>query len=94
MDLLSPSAIKMNRNGESGSPFLMPLDVLKVEIGVPLSRIEKKEEDISHIIQWIQVGWKPNALRVSLMYFQLILSNAFDMSNLMSISGVLFSFRE
>ena len=53
MDLLSPSAIKMNRNGESGCPCLMPLDGLKVEVGVPLSRMEKKEEDISDVIQWI-----------------------------------------
>ena len=70
MDLLSPSAIKMNRNGERerGSPCLIPLDGLKVEDGVPFSRMEKKEEKMSEVIHWIQVGWKPKALRVSLMY--------------------------
>ena len=61
---------------------------------MPLSRMEKKEEEISDVIQWIQVGWKAKALRVSLMYCQLILSNAFDMSSLMSILGVLFIFKE
>ena len=46
MVLLRPSTIKMKRNGESGSPFLMPFEGLNVEVGVPLSKIEKREEEM------------------------------------------------
>ena len=46
MDLLRPSAIRMKRKGESGSPFLMPLEGLNVEVEMPLSRREKKEEEM------------------------------------------------
>ena len=46
MDLLRPSAIRMKRKGKSGSPFLMPLVGLKVEVGLPLRRMEKKEEEM------------------------------------------------
>ena len=44
MVLLRPSAIRIKRNGESGSPYQMPLEGLNAEVGVPLSKIEKKEE--------------------------------------------------
>ena len=50
MDMLSPFAIKMNRNRERGSPCLIPLDGLKVDDGVPFSRMEKKEEEMSEVI--------------------------------------------
>lgn len=93
MDLLIPSTIKMNRNGERGSPCLMPLDGLKVEDGIPLRKIKKKEEDMREVIHWIQVGLKQKPLRFSLMYCQLILSKDFDMFHFMSILGVLLSFR-
>ena len=46
MVLLRPSAIRMKRNGESGSPCLMPLEGVNVEVGVPLSRMEKKEKEM------------------------------------------------
>jgi hypothetical protein len=46
MVLLRPSTIRMKRNGDSGSPCQMPLEGLNVEVGVPLSRMEKKEEEM------------------------------------------------
>ena len=46
MDLLRPSAIRMKRKGESRSPCLMPLEGLNVEVGMPLSKMEKKEEEM------------------------------------------------
>ena len=50
MVLLRPSAIRMKRNGESGSSCRMPLEGLNVEVGVPLSRMEKKEEEMKEYI--------------------------------------------
>ena len=41
MDLLRPSAIRMKRKGESGYPYLMPLEGLNVEVGMPLSGMER-----------------------------------------------------
>ena len=46
MDLLRPSTIRMKRKGESGSPYLMPLEGLNVEVEIPLSRMEKNEEEM------------------------------------------------
>ena len=40
MNLLSPSIIKMNRKGDNGSPFLMPLDNQKGLVGAPLIKSE------------------------------------------------------
>ena len=88
MVLLRPSAIRMKRNGESGSPYRMALEGFNLEVGVSLSRMEKKEEEMREYIHWIQVGWKPKAFKISLMYCQLILLNAFDISNFISIPGV------
>ena len=88
MVLLRPSAIRMKRNGESESPYQMPLEGLNVEVGVPLRRMEKNEEEMGEYIHWIQVGWKPKAFKIPLMYCQLILSNAFDIFNFISIPGV------
>ena len=50
MVLLRPSAMRMKRNGESRSPFWMPLEGLNVEVGLPLSIIEKKEEEMRQYI--------------------------------------------
>ena len=50
MDLLRPSAIRMKRKGESGSPCLMPLEGLNVEVGMPLSKMEKKEEEVGMLL--------------------------------------------
>lgn len=54
--LLSPLAIRMNKKGERGSPCLMPLEGLKVGVGEPFKRMEKKEEEMREEIQWIHVG--------------------------------------
>ena len=72
----------------------MPLEGLNVKVGVRLSKMEKKEEEMREYIHWIQVGWKLKAFKISLMYCQLILSNAFDISSFISILGVLLSLRE
>ena len=50
MDLLRPYAIRMKRKGESGSPFLIPLKGLNVEVGMPLSKMKKKE-DLAYAIR-------------------------------------------
>lgn len=50
MVLLRPFAIRMKRNRESGSSCCMPLEGLNVEVGVPLSRIKKKEEEMREYI--------------------------------------------
>lgn len=50
IDLLSPSTIRMNKNGERGSPYLIPLDGLKVGDREPFSTMEKKEEEMSEDI--------------------------------------------
>ena len=50
MVLLRHSSIRMKRNGESGSPYWMPLEGLNVEVGVPLRRMEKKEEEMREYI--------------------------------------------
>jgi len=36
--------MRMKRKGESGSPFVRPLEGIKVFEGEPLTRIEKMEE--------------------------------------------------
>ena len=56
MLLLSPSAISINKKGERGSPCLIPLEGRNVGEVDPLIRIEKKEEEMSDMIHWVQVG--------------------------------------
>lgn len=92
--LLRPSTIRMKRKGDKGSPFLIPLEGLKVGEGAPLTRIETKDEETNDRIHWVQVGWNPNARRTPLRYCQLILSKALDRSNFMRILGILLSFKE
>ena len=41
----------INIKGERGSPYLIPLEGLKVGEGMPLIRMEKKDDEIS---EWIQ----------------------------------------
>ena len=43
---LSPSAIKMKRKGESGSPCLIPLEGEKGLEGMPLTRMENRAEKV------------------------------------------------
>ena len=55
IDLLIPSAIRMNKKGVRGSPCLLPLEGLKVGVGESFSRIEKKEGGMGDEIQWNHV---------------------------------------
>ena len=41
IDLPKPSAMRINKNGNKGSPFLMPLEGLMILEGYPFARIEK-----------------------------------------------------
>jgi hypothetical protein len=50
MDILRPSTIIMNRNGERGSPFLIPLVGEKGLDGTPLMRKEKMAEEVRFTI--------------------------------------------
>jgi hypothetical protein len=54
MDLLRPSARIINRNGERGSPCLIPLEGEKGFDRTPLIRIEKKAEEVRFTIQVTQ----------------------------------------
>ena len=56
IDLLSPSAIRMNMKWERGSPCLMHLEGLKVCVGDLFRRMENKEEEMREEIQCIHVG--------------------------------------
>lgn len=56
MHLLNPSSIRINKKGDNGSHFLIALEGLKVGEGDPLTRIERKDEETSERIHWVQVG--------------------------------------
>jgi hypothetical protein len=62
--------------------------------GTPLTRIEKKVEEVSLMIQSTQWLSKPKASRRECMYCQLILSKYLERSSLMSIPGVFVIFSE
>lgn len=51
IDLPNPSAKIIKRKGERVSPCLMPLEGLMIEVGDPLSRIEKKAPETRAMIQ-------------------------------------------
>jgi len=54
MDLPRPSIMSIKRKGESGSPYLRPLEGVKIFEGEPFNRIEKLEEvtkAITHLTQ-------------------------------------------
>ena len=55
----SPPAIRTKRKGERGSPWRMPRDGEKGREGMPLTNMEKKEEEIRLMTHLIQVGEKP-----------------------------------
>jgi hypothetical protein len=60
------------RKGERESPCRIPIVGVKGWEGTPLTRMEKKDEEVSCMIQAIQVVSKPKALRREHIYFQLI----------------------
>ena len=76
-----PSAIITKRKGERGSPCLIPLVERKGREGVPLTRIEKKEEVVSLRIQSTQFFEKPKESKTDLRYCQLNLSKDFERSS-------------
>lgn len=89
-----PSAIRTKRKVERGSPCQMPLEGLKGWYGMPLMRMEKKEEDIRLWIHQTHIGEKPKVINIFCMYIQLSLSKAFDKSSLRIIPACLVCLRE
>jgi hypothetical protein len=61
MEQLRPSSMIMKRNGERGSPCLIPWVGEKGKEGTPLMRIEKKVEEVRFRIEFTQEGSKLNA---------------------------------
>ena len=82
------------RKGERGSPCLMPLVKRKGQEGVPLTRIEKKGEEVRLRIQSTQWLEKPKDSKTDRRYCQLNLSKAFERSSLISIPGIFLVFKE
>ena len=54
MERLIPSAIIIKRKGERGSPYQIPLEGDKGREGTPLTRREKKTEEVKFKIQSTQ----------------------------------------
>jgi len=54
MHLPRRSAMRTNRKGERGSPYLMPLEGEKCLDGTPFTRMEKNVEEIRLRIQLTQ----------------------------------------
>jgi hypothetical protein len=63
---LSPSASRIKRKGDSGSPCLMPREREKGLEGTLLIRMENKAEEVRLTIQETQAGSKPKARREDL----------------------------
>ena len=63
----------------------MPLEVEKVAEGEPLRRMEKNADETRANTQFTQEVEKPKDTNMALRNFQLILSKALDISNLMSM---------
>ena len=64
---LRPSIIRMNRKGDIGSPYLMPLVGQKGLAGAPFIRSEKLVVETRMIIQLIQCWVNPKVSRVLTM---------------------------
>ena len=78
---LSPSMTKMKSKGEREQPCMMPHEALKNFEGVPLTKTVKFAEEIQAIIHLTPRRGMPIWIRMSLMYDQLTLSNAFTKSS-------------
>jgi hypothetical protein len=63
---LSPSAKRIKRKGESGSPCLIPREGEKGLEGTSLIRMENRAEEVRLTIQETQAGSKPKARREDL----------------------------
>ena len=61
MERPRPSAMMMKRKGERGSPCLIPLEGEKVLEGIPLTKMEKKAEEVKFMIHVTQLWSKLKA---------------------------------
>jgi hypothetical protein len=59
MEYPRPFDIRIKNKWESGSPFRMPLDLVKVGEGDPLIKMEKKADEVKDIIHLIQGDENP-----------------------------------
>jgi hypothetical protein len=56
--------MRIKMKGDSRSPWKNPLEVEKVEEGVPLTKMEKKENEVKDRIHFTLVGENPKAWRI------------------------------
>jgi hypothetical protein len=85
INLKNTSEPRIKRKGERGSPCLKPLFGVNKPKGLLLIKIEKEEEDMHNLIQFIQIGWKPSLSMMARRNSHSILSKAFFMSILINI---------
>lgn len=78
-DRTSPNKLKIR--GNSGSPYLKPLDGLNSSVGFPLSRNEFFADSNKDLIHMIHLSSKFILCRTRKMKSQLIVSNALAKSN-------------
>ena len=57
----------MNRKGDEGSPYLIPLMGLKVSICLPLNKIEKEDVDTHSRTSLTKLGGNLKKIRTSQM---------------------------
>ncbi|PHT43681.1 hypothetical protein CQW23_17706 [Capsicum baccatum] len=80
MPLESLSMQRINRYGDMGSPYLIPLEGLKKLVLVPLTKTEIEDEVTQDIMSLVRFPGKPNNSRVSLTKDHSILSKALSKS--------------
>jgi hypothetical protein len=86
--LLKTSITRRKRRRERGSPYLIPLELLKKPTGDPLINIEKRTEEIQDLIQLHHLAPKPILSKMYKRHSQLTWFYAFLMSNLQIIPGI------
>jgi hypothetical protein len=70
--LLKASMTTTNKRGDRGSPYLSPLELLKKPDGEPLTKIEKRTEEIQYDIQETHFSPKPHLFNMNNKNFQLM----------------------
>jgi len=80
--MVTPSMTKINSRGESGKPCRKPLPLWKKWEASPLTRTEKVALETHPMIQFMEVGLKPNCTRIKRRKSQSMQSKAFFRSNL------------
>jgi hypothetical protein len=86
-NLLKASAIIINNEGDSGSPCLTPWEEEKEPEGTPLIMTEKIAPEIQALTHLHHLGEKPNLRQTLNRKFQLTLSYALTISNLITNDG-------